>query len=109
MKHQYQPLALLCLMFLTVGAMFTMNDVLLPVVMEYFSLSYIQATLIQVSFYITYIIFPIPIAILINKRGYKYSLLVALCLCTIGCLLFYPAQGVNSYLIVLLGVFTLST
>ena len=62
MKHNYQPLLLLCLMFLTVGAMFTMNDVLLPTVMEYFSLNYTQATLIQVSFYITYIIFPIPIA-----------------------------------------------
>ena len=61
-KHQYTPLLLLCLMFLTVGAMFTMNDVLLPTVIAYFKLSYTQATLIQVSFYITYIIFPIPIA-----------------------------------------------
>ncbi len=96
-------------MFLTVGAMFTMNDILLPVVMVDFDLTYTQATLIQVSFYITYIFFPIPIAILIHKYGYKVSLLVALWTCALGCILFYPAQQLNSYPIVLLGVFVLST
>jgi FHS family L-fucose permease-like MFS transporter len=109
MKHQYKPLLLLCLMFLTVGAMFTMNDVLLPTVMEYFKLSYTQATLIQVSFYITYIIFPVPIAWIIHKYGYKISLLIALLTSALGCLLFIPAQFLESYLIILLAIFVLST
>jgi MFS transporter, FHS family, L-fucose permease len=109
MKHQYKPLSLLCLMFLTVGAMFTMNDILLPAVMEMFTLSYTQATLIQVSFYITYVIFPIPIAWMIHNYGYKISLLVALATCTLGCVLFYPAYVLHSYGIVLAGIFTIST
>ena len=109
MKHNYQPLLLLCLMFLTVGAMFTMNDVLLPTVMEYFSLNYTQATLIQVSFYVTYIIFPIPIAWMIHKYGYKVSLVVALSTSALGCLLFVPAQFLDSYAVILTAIFTLST
>lgn len=109
MKHNYQPLLLLCLMFLTVGAMFTMNDVLLPTVMEYFSLNYTQATLIQVSFYVTYIIFPIPIAWMIHKYGYKISLVVALSTSALGCLLFIPAQFLDSYVVILTAIFTLST
>ncbi len=109
MKHNYQPLLLLCLMFLTVGAMFTMNDVLLPTVMEYFNLNYTQATLIQVSFYITYIIFPLPIAWMIHRFGYKISLVVALSTSALGCLLFVPAQFMDSYLIILTAIFTLST
>jgi FHS family L-fucose permease-like MFS transporter len=109
MKHNYQPLLLLCLMFLTVGAMFTMNDVLLPTVMEYFSLNYTQATLIQVSFYVTYIIFPIPIAWMIHKYGYKISLVVALSTSALGCLLFVPAQFLDSYVVILTAIFTLST
>jgi len=109
MKHNYQPLLLLCLMFLTVGAMFTMNDVLLPTVMEYFSLNYTQATLIQVSFYITYIIFPIPIAWMIHKYGYKISLVVALSTSALGCFLFVPAQFLDSYVVILTAIFTLST
>ena len=109
MKHNYQPLLLLCLMFLTVGAMFTMNDVLLPTVMDYFSLNYTQATLIQVSFYITYIIFPIPIAWMIHKYGYKISLVVALSTSALGCLLFVPAQFLDSYVVILTAIFILST
>jgi len=109
MKHNYQPLLLLCLMFLTVGAMFTMNDVLLPTVMEYFDLNYTQATLIQVSFYVTYIIFPLPIAWMIHKFGYKISLVVALSTSALGCFLFVPAQFLDSYLIILTAIFTLST
>ncbi len=109
MKHQYKPLLLLCVMFLTVGAMFTMNDVLLPTVTEYFKLNYTQATLIQVSFYITYIIFPVPIAWMIYRYGYRISLLVALVTSATGCLLFIPAQLYESYAIILTAIFTLST
>lgn len=108
MKHQYKPLALLCLMFLTVGAMFTMNDVLLPTVMEYYQLSYVQATLIQVAFYITYIIFPVPIARMIDRYGYKVSLVLALLISATGCFLFIPSQFLSSYLILLLAIFILS-
>ena len=108
MKHEYKPLLLLCIMFLTVGAMFTMNDVLLPTVRTYFDLSYTQATLIQVSFYITYIIFPVPIAWMIHKYGYKVSLIVAMLTSGIGCLLFIPAQFITSYFVILLAIFILS-
>jgi FHS family L-fucose permease-like MFS transporter len=96
-------------MFLTVGAMFTMNDVLLPTVKNYFHLSYTQSTLIQVSFYVTYIIFPIPIAWMIHQYGYRVSLLVALGLSAAGCFLFWPAQVLNMYPVVLTGIFVLST
>ncbi len=109
MKHQYKPLSLLCLMFLTIGAMFCMNDILLPSMVEHFKLSYFQATMIQFSFYITYIIWPLPIALMIHKYGYKISLVVALFFCALGCALIVPAKLFNSYGIVLFAIFTLST
>jgi len=109
MKHQYKPLSLLCVMFLTVGAMFCMNDILLPSMVEHFRLNYLQATMIQFSFYITYIIWPLPIALMIHKYGYKVSLLTALFFCALGCSLIVPAKLFNSYAIVLIAIFTLST
>ncbi len=109
MEHQYKPLSLLCLMFLTVGSMFVMNDILLPAVLEYFSLSYFQATLIQFSFYITYIIWPLPIAWMIHKYGYKISLVVALFFSALGCGMVVPAKILDSYAFVLLAIFILST
>jgi FHS family L-fucose permease-like MFS transporter len=109
MKHQYKPLSLLCLMFLTVGSMFVMNDILLPAVVKHFELSYFQATMIQFSFYITYIIWPLPIAWMIHKYGYKISLVVALFFSALGCAMVVPAKMLDSYAIVLMAIFTLST
>ena len=109
MKHQYKPLALLSLMFLMVGALFCMNDILLPSLITQFKLNYTQATFIQVSFYLTYIVFPIPIAWMIHKYGYKVSLLVAVLACAVGCAFFLPAKYFNSYPIVLIAIFIIST
>lgn len=109
MRHHYKSLALLCLVFLTVGSMFCMNDILLPSLIEYFKLNYTQATMIQFSFYLTYIIFPLPVAWMIYKYGYRISLIVALLICSTGCALFMPAKFLNSYFFVLMAVFTLST
>jgi len=108
MKHQYKPLILLCLVFLTVGSMFCMNDILLPSLIQHFKLNYTQATMIQFSFYIPYIIFPLPIAWMIHRFGYRVGLLVALLTCSLGCILFFPAKVYDSYLFVLLAIFTLS-
>jgi FHS family L-fucose permease-like MFS transporter len=72
-------------------------------------MSYFQATMIQFSFYITYLIFPLPIAWMIHTYGYKISLLIALVFCTLGCLMFIPANLFDSYAIVLASIFVLST
>jgi len=109
MKHQYKPLILLCLMFLTVGSMFCMNDILLPALITHFKLNYTQATLIQFTFYSTYVLFPLPIAWMIHKYGYRVSLMVALFTCSLGCMLFMPAKFLESYPIVLLAIFIIST
>ncbi|HVM87962.1 MAG TPA: MFS transporter [Puia sp.] len=109
MKHQYKPLLLLSLMFLMVGALFCMNDILLPSLITYFKLNYTQATMIQFSFYLTYIIFPIPIAWMIHRYGYKISLLTAVLVCALGCAFFLPAKYFDSYPLVLMAIFIIST
>ena len=109
MKHQVKPLLLLSLMFLMVGALFCMNDILLPSLITYFKLNYTQATSIQFTFYLTYIIFPIPIAMLIHRYGYKVSLVLAVLICAVGCALFIPAKYHDSYPLVLTAIFVIST
>lgn len=109
MRHQVKPLLLLSLMFLMVGALFCMNDILLPSLITYFKLNYTQATSIQFTFYLTYIIFPIPIAMLIHRYGYKVSLVLAVLICAVGCALFIPAKYLDSYPLVLTAIFVIST
>ncbi|KPK86935.1 MAG: hypothetical protein AMS27_03995 [Bacteroides sp. SM23_62_1] len=86
-----------------------MNDILLPSLINHFKLNYTQATMIQFTFYLTYVIFPLPIAWMIHKYGYKVSLIVALLVCSTGCSLFIPAKFLDSFIIVLIAIFTLST
>lgn len=109
MKHQYKPLALLSLMFFMVGSLFCMNDILLPSLITHFKLNYTQATMIQFTFYLTYIIFPIPIAWMIHHKGYKISLLVAVLTCSLGAAFFWPAKIFESYPLVLMAIFIIST
>jgi len=97
------------MVFLTVGSMFCMNDILLPSLIEHFGLNYTRATMIQLTFYLTYVFFPLPIAWMIHTRGYKFSLVIALLVSALGCSLFIPARLLNSYAFVLTAIFILST
>ena len=109
MKKQNIALLLIALLFLNIGVMFCMNDILLPVVREYFQFDYLKATMIQMSFYIVYIIWPIPIAKSVEKFGYRKNIIASIVFCLAGCLMFVPAYFLKSYALILSGVFTLST
>jgi FHS family L-fucose permease-like MFS transporter len=62
-----------------------------------------------VSFYIVYIIWPLQISKTIGKYGYKKNIVGAMVICLAGCLLFVPAYFLENYILILLGVFTIST
>jgi len=108
MKHQWKPLLLVCYVFLFTGAIICMNDILFPSLKAFFHLSYYQATLIQQSFYLVYLVFPIPIALYIARYGYKTALITALLVCTVGGLLFLPAYLMASFAFALAAVFVIS-
>ncbi|MBS1667260.1 MAG: MFS transporter [Bacteroidetes bacterium] len=108
MKHQKKPLLLVAAIFLFVGAIVCMNDILLPSLKDSFHLSYTQATRVQQSFYLGYLFLPIPIAYFISRYGYKISLLTALAICSIGCFIFIPAYFNSSFLLALVALFVVS-
>src|SRR5664279_143913 len=108
MKHQWKPLLLVSYVFLFTGAIICMNDILLPSLKNFFDLSYTEATRIQQSFWLVYLIFPIPISYFISRYGYKTGILTALVICSIGCSLFIPAYFASSYILVLIALFVIS-
>ncbi|MDR0793139.1 MAG: MFS transporter [Chitinophagaceae bacterium] len=107
-RHQWKPLLFVAFIFLFVGSIICMNDILLPSLKTFFHLSYTKATFIQQSFYLVYLLFPIPIAFYISKYGYKIALLTALIVCSVGCIIFIPAYFLSSYAIVLIALFIVS-
>ncbi|MEJ0103927.1 MAG: MFS transporter [Bacteroidota bacterium] len=108
MRHQWKPLLLVSYVFLFTGSIICMNDVLLPSLKDFFKLSYVQASFVQQSFYLVYLIFPIPIAYYISKYGYKTGLVTALAICSIGSLFFIPAFYFQSYPLALAALFVIS-
>jgi FHS family L-fucose permease-like MFS transporter len=108
MKHQKKPLLLVACVFLFVGAIVCMNDILLPSLKSLFHLSYAESTRVQQSFYIVYLFTPIPIAFFIAKWGYKVSVITALIICSLGCALFIPAWLLSSFFLAIVSLFTVA-
>ena len=92
------------------------NDILIPVFKKAFDLTQGQSQLVSVAFYIAYtvgsiIYMLISLAIgkdLVNKIGYKNGLALGLAISALGTLLFYPAANLQSFPLMLAGLFTVA-
>lgn len=108
MKNKWKPLLLVAYVFLFVGSIICMNDLLLPALKDFFKLTYVEASMVQQSFYLVYLIFPVPIAFYIAKYGYKTALITALIVCGLGGAIFIPAYYSLSLVLALTAVFIIS-
>lgn len=100
--------ALITAMFFIFGFITCLNDILVPHLKSLFTLSYTQAALIQFCFFTAYFFASLPSGRLVTRFGYKQGTVVGLLITAIGCLCFYPAAGMRSYPIFLVGLFVLA-
>lgn len=103
------PIALMVSLFFIFGIITVFNDVLIPHLKSVFSLSYIQAMLIQFAFFSAYFLMALPASKVINKFGYKNSIVLGLIVVMGGCLLFYPAASFVYYPLFLLALFIMAS
>ncbi len=78
-------------------------------VKEIFGLSELAAQLITSAFFITYPIMSIPAGKLIDRIGYKYTVIAGLFFMALGSFIFIPAAKLPSFPIFLIGTFVLAT
>jgi len=102
-------LTVLTLLFFMWGLITSLNDILVPHLKAVFTLSYVQASLVQFCFFGAYFIMSFPSGRLVEKLGYKSGIIVGLATAGIGCLLFYPAAGAQSYPFFLAALFILAS
>jgi len=102
-------LTVLTSLFFMWGFITCLNDILIPHLKQVFTLNYTQVMLIQFSFFTAYAIVSIPAGILVEKIGYKNGIVIGLVTAGIGCLLFYPAAGYQSYIMFLGALFILAS
>lgn len=101
------PMIILTTLFFMWGLLTSLNDVLVPHLKAVYSLSYMEAMLVQSCFFGAYLVASIPAGILIRRIGYQNGVIAGLAVAAGGCLLFYPA-ATQGFAIFLLALFTLA-
>jgi FHS family L-fucose permease-like MFS transporter len=102
-------LALLATLFFIWGFITVINGTLLPHLRSVFDLSYTQTTLIESVWFIAYFVASIPSARLIERIGYKKSMVAGLVIMAVGALMMVPAARIPSYYVVLVALFVIAS
>src|SRR5271157_577833 len=103
------PLAVLTILFFVLGALTSLNDVLIPYAQHVFQIRFDASLLIQTAFFSAYFVFSIPAAKIIDWIGYKRAIIVGLLTMVAACLGFYPAARIPSFPFFLLALIILAT
>ena len=101
------PLVIVTILFFMWGLLTSLNDVLIPHLKSVYTLTYVQAMLVQFCFFGAYFIVSLPAGILIRKIGYQKGAVAGLMVAAAGCALFYPASNAG-YGLFLLAFFVLA-
>ncbi|MGZ3184169.1 MAG: sugar MFS transporter [Telluria sp.] len=101
------PLVIITILFFMWGLLTALNDVLIPHLKALYTLSYVQAMLVQFCFFGAYAIVSLPAGMLIKRIGYQSGAVAGLVIAAAGCALFYPASQ-SGYALFLFGFFVLA-
>jgi MFS transporter, FHS family, L-fucose permease len=102
-------LAVLTTVFFMWGFATVLNDILVPHLKAVFQLNYGQSLLIQFAFYLGYLLMAIPAAKLLERVGYKNSVVLGLVGMAASALVFLPAAHLESYAAFLVALFLLAS
>ncbi|WP_137679008.1 sugar MFS transporter [Aurantiacibacter suaedae] len=96
-------------LFFIFGGITSLNDVIIPKLKELFTLSYFEASLVQLWFFIAYAVVGIPGSKLVKRVGYMRGAVVGLLLMIAGCLMFIPASQTAIFGMFLFAYFVLAS
>ncbi|MDD5180185.1 MAG: sugar MFS transporter [Gallionellaceae bacterium] len=100
-------LVIVTVLFFMWGLLTSLNDVLIPHLKSIYTLTYVQAMLVQFCFFGAYFIVSLPVGALIKKIGYQNGAVTGLIIAAAGCALFYPASQ-SGYALFLFAFFVLA-
>jgi len=101
-------LVIVTILFFMWGLITSLNDVLIPHLKAIYTLTYVQAMLVQFCFFGAYAIVSLPAGALIRRIGYQNGAVTGLLIAAGGCALFYPASF-SGYGMFLFALFVLAS
>ncbi len=103
------PFLIVTALFCIFGFLTNLNSNLSPKLEQIFHLSHAWSNLVTSSWFFAYLIFAVPSAKVIEKVGYKKTMVISLFVMVAGALLFVPAAGAVSFPFFLAASFILAT
>ena len=103
------PFILVTSLFFFWGIPNNLNDVLIRQFMKAFSITRLEAGLVQSAFYMGYFLLALPSALYMRKLGYKAGFVTGLLLFGGGTLLFWPAALIGRYWFFLFALFVMAS
>jgi len=104
-----RALVVLAAVFFMWGFATVLNDVLVPHLKAVFELNYAEALLIQLVFFLGYLLMALPSAKLLERTGYKAAIVLGLAGMAVSAVVFVPAAELASYGVFLLALFLLAS
>src|SRR5580698_11527310 len=93
----YRAMAMVTTLFFMWGFLTSLNDILVPHLKAIFELNYTRVMFINSAFFGSYFLFAVPAGKLIEKIGYKRTMVAGLLVMACGALLFVPAANAPSF------------
>jgi MFS transporter, FHS family, L-fucose permease len=91
------PFILITSLFFFWGFIHNLDPILIPHLRRVFSLTTVEASLVDSAVYIGYFLMAMPAGVIMRKYGYKTGILTGLSFFSVGCFLFIPAANTMVY------------
>ena len=103
------PFIIVTAVFGIFGFLTSLNNQLVHKLKEIFKLNHLPAMLATSAWFFAYLVFSVPSAKLIEKVGYKRTMVISLFIMVAGALLFIPAANLVSFPLTLTAIFVLAS
>lgn len=97
------------LLFFIFGFVSWINAILIPYFKIACELTNFESYLVAFAFYISYLVMSVPSSFLLKKIGFKKGIMVGFWVMAAGAFIFLPAALSRTYVIFLIGLFTIGT
>ena len=108
-KSVFMPMFIMGTLFFIFGFVTWLNGSLIPFLKVLCSLNDFEALFVSFAFYIAYTVMAYPMALVLEKTGYRDGMRLGLLIMALGSLLFIPAAFSGEFFIFLVALFTLGT
>ena len=108
MKTDTRAMSVATALFFMVGFLTCLNDIIIPHLKSIFALDYTEAMSVQLAFFTSYFVFSYPGGMLVDKYGYKKTMVVGLIVMAAGAAGFIPAANLALFPVFLCALIVLA-